>query len=55
MSDRGDVAAVVVPNPVLTSGGLKVTARMDVHLYTPMVQSFIPSPVPVQASVEMPR
>jgi Flp pilus assembly protein TadG len=53
--DRGDVAQVVVPTPLLTTGGLRVTARMDIHLYTPLVQSFIPSPVPVQASVEMPR
>jgi Flp pilus assembly protein TadG len=54
-ADRGDVAAVTVPTPDVKGDAVVVTAQMDITLYTPLVQSFIPSPVPVRATVEMPR
>jgi Flp pilus assembly protein TadG len=52
---RTDVARVVVNAPTVTSDAVRVTAEMDIIIYTPLVNSLIGSPVPVSASVTMPR
>ena len=53
--DRNDVVGILVPMPVVSIDSVKVTAQMNVSLYTPLIQSLIPSPVSVRATVEMPR
>jgi hypothetical protein len=54
-STRSDVATIYVPAPIVTTDAVEVTAEMDVQIFTPVIQSLINSPVPVKATVRMPR
>ena len=55
LAPRRDVLAQRVPSTVVTFDTVTVNTEADVQLYTPMIQAFLPSPVPVRASASMRR
>jgi len=52
---RSDVVSILVPAPVVAIDSVQVTAQMNVRIDTPIIQSIVASPLPVRASVTMPR
>ena len=54
-ASRTDIAQIVVAPPVVSTDSVSVTAELRVKLYTPLMQQIIASPLPVRATVVMPR
>lgn len=54
-TNRADIDQIVVTTPVVSPESVTVTAELRVRIYSPLMQMVIPSPLPVRASVTMPR